>query len=154
MTSGVTGEVHGLDVNAAEVEGVAVGEPISVWPASEVELVDHLFGEVFLRLPGEAIHRHQAVQALGAWQVFVVDVHAGLPEEAVAWHVVFMAVAVQHRVHAHTRPSFGNNCYRGVDDHGFAQAFDQNGVARWISAVAVANQHRHLVGEPACSITP
>ena len=103
----VPGKVHGLDGRATEVEDVAVAEPGGVGARGVVEHLDDVLGKGMVER--ESVHRHQPVEAVDARQVVVVHEHTGIGEQAVAGHVVLVAVAVDDGVH-------GSRCAAALDD--------------------------------------
>ena len=102
VAAGVPGQVDGLDRGAAaEVEDVAVGEAGGIGPRRVVEVLDDLGGELVVER--QAVHGHQALEAVDAGEVLGVDVDRGVGEQPVAGDVVLVAVAVDHGVDGHRR---------------------------------------------------
>ena len=153
VTAGVAGEVDGLDGDAtAEIEDVPVLEALGVGPRRVVELLED--GRRERVVDGHPVDVHQALQAVGAEEVLVVDVDAGVGEEAVAGEVVLVAVAVDDGIDAHRRPAALDDGDRGVDDQRLAGASHEQRVARRVGAVGRADEHAHRVRQPSLVVSP
>ena len=99
-----------------------------------------------------------AVADLWLWhageKVVVVDVDPGVGEEPVAAHVVFVRVTVEQRVDLRGRATPGDDGRRRVDQEGLARAANEHRVARRVSAVVLAHEHAHLLGESSLRFAP
>ena len=138
--------MHGLDGHTAEIEHVAVAESLGVGPWLEEELLREQSACLAPLLVGRALDLHEPVEAQHS-EVVVVDVDPGVGEQAVAGHMVFVTVAVEHRVDRHVHAAVGHDRDRGIDDDRLRRAGDEQRVPRWIPATVGSDQHGHRVGQ-------
>ena len=83
-----------------------------------------------------------------------MDVYSGSSEQAVAGHVVFVGVRVDHRVDGHRGTAAGDNGDRWVDDDRLGRPADEERVARRVAPEVIANEDADMRSELALPRPP
>ena len=146
MPARMAGKMHRLGLHAAQVKHMAVTKAVCVGSGCEVELVEYLLPKTRARFAFEAIDIEQTVEACGAREIVVVDVHACIWVEPVAGQVIFVGMAVEHGVDRNSHTTTFDNRDRRVDDDRLAGSFDQHRVARRVGALFGSGQDCDMVG--------
>jgi hypothetical protein len=119
-----------------------------------VELVDEESAHSVALVTVEAEDVEQPVERGSAWPVGLVDVESGVGEQAVARHVVFVGVAVEHRIDSAGSPALGHDGDGRVDDDGLARSGDLQRVGRRIPPLVVTDEQVHGWCEDPSRLTP
>ena len=73
---------------------MSVPEALRVRARLEVEFFDEDLLESRTHIASETVNRHQTIEALDAGKVRLVNMHAGVREEAISRNMVFMTVTM------------------------------------------------------------
>ena len=140
VAAGVAGQVDGLDGRAAEVEDVAVAEPVGVGARRVVELLDDVGGERVVER--QAVHVHQTrrgcARRAGRRRGRAPGRRGTAPLPAMwsSWLWLLTTASTGDR-----RAAALDDGDRRVDDERLAGAAHEQRVARRVGAVGVADEH-------------
>jgi hypothetical protein len=129
VAASVTGEVHHLHPHAAQIEHVAVGEPLGVRGTDEVERLGDHRTERCVGVGRHAVHLHQAVQLAHATQVGVVCTDENGAQDAETGHVILVGMTDQGSVDGAMQFGAAVHRERRIDEHRAHRATHEHTVA-------------------------
>ena len=112
-----------------------------------MELIEYLLAEVGPGLALESVHVHESVEAHGTKQVIVMNVDPGFGEQTIAGEVVFMRMAVHHRVDRNASTTAFNDGDRRVDDDGLPRPLHDHRIPGRVGPIVWTDQNGYPIGE-------